>query len=180
KLWRWNPCSNHGIQDEISICRLRRHLAYSHLLYGIAGPPLYATTQPNQGNRGAEELVHCRGSVVVSGGAKELIFLNHGGNANARNWKRFLYADDSRAEADADRVGHGDVRRERHGDFNLRSLGKGMVEVEEYSAGAHVLRFRGDWFLGNARQFDCRRKMHIEAPHEATFLRGLPHKRFSS
>ena len=67
--------------------------------------------------------------------------------------KRFLDPDDSCAKAHAYRVGHGDVGWERHGDFNLCPLGEGVIQVEEYSPGAYVLRFGGNRFLGNARQF---------------------------
>src|SRR5271167_4104964 len=68
-------------------------------------------------------------------GAEEFVVFDHGGGADASGRKRMFDADDAGGETDADRVGEGDVGRERQSDFKFGAGLDGAVEVEENAAG---------------------------------------------
>jgi len=82
-------------------------------------------------------------------------------------------ADDAGGEADANRIGEGDVGWEGEGDFELGPGVDGAVEVEENAAGADVLslglNFGGGGVAG-AFESDDGRQPHVEAPHHPPFL----------
>ena len=81
-------------------------------------------------------------------------------------------ADDARSEADANRVGEGDVGRESQGDFEFGPRLDRAVEVEENAASADVLslslNFAGR--IAGAFEADNGGQPHVEAPHHPPFL----------
>ena len=101
-------------------------------------------------------------------GAEKFVVFDHGGGADPQGRQRRLDADHAGAEADADCVRQGDVRRESQRDLELGSCCDRTIEIEEDSAGADVLRF-GMKVAGAFEAHDGG-QAHVEAPHHPPFL----------
>src|SRR5271169_6537679 len=101
-------------------------------------------------------------------GAEEFVVFYHGRGANASGRKRMFDADDAGGETDADRVGEGDVGRERQSDFKFGAGLDGAVEVEENAAGTDILSLGVDF--GDAFEADDGGEAHVKAPHHPPFL----------
>ena len=107
---------------------------------------------------------------------EELISVDHGGDSEASRGQRIFHPNHAGREAYANRIGQGDVRRERQSHFQTGSGRDRPIKIKEHAASADILSFGVE--LASTFQADNHREAHIKAPHRPSFwcigLHGSP------